>query len=149
MSPILIVVLVVVGLITLTYLFGLSPDQAGGRRPVPGILRRRSKWRRILPVLPLLAAVACLVLAFTGFRFNVEETSPTIVLVMDVSNSMDATDVAPNRLAAAEVAANAFLDELPADFRVGLATFAGDARLAVAPTGERQEVVNALGALTT
>jgi Ca-activated chloride channel family protein len=149
MSPILIVVLVVVGLITLTYLFGLSPDQARGRRPVPGILRRRSKWRRILPVLPLLAAVACLVLAFTGFRFNVEETSPTIVLVMDVSNSMDAIDVAPNRLAAAEAAANAFLDELPADFRVGLATFAGDARLAVAPTEERQEVVNALGALTT
>jgi Ca-activated chloride channel family protein len=149
MSPVLIVVLVVVGLITLTYLFGLSPDQARGRRPVPGILRRRSKWRRILPVLPLLAAVACLVLAFTGFRFNVEETSPTIVLVMDVSNSMDAIDVAPNRLAAAEAAANAFLDELPADFRVGLATFAGDARLAVAPTEERQEVVNALGALTT
>jgi Ca-activated chloride channel homolog len=149
MSPILIVVLVVVGLITLTYLFGLSPDQARGRRPVPGILRRRSKWRRILPVLPLLAAVACLVLAFTGFRFNVEETSPTIVLVMDVSNSMDAIDVVPNRLAAAEAAANAFLDELPADFRVGLATFAGDARLAVAPTEERQEVVNALGALTT
>lgn len=149
MSPVLIVVLVVVGLITVTYLFGLSPDQARGRRPVPGILRRRSKWRRILPVLPLLAAVACLVLAFTGFRFNVEETSPTIVLVMDVSNSMDAIDVAPNRLAAAEAAANAFLAELPADFRVGLATFAGDARLAVAPTEERQEVVNALGALTT
>jgi Ca-activated chloride channel homolog len=149
MSPVLIVVLVVVGLITLTYLFGLSPDQARGRRPVPGILRRRSKWRKILPVLPLLAAVACLVLAFTGFRFNVSETSPTIVLVMDVSDSMNATDVAPNRLAAAEAAANVFLDELPADFLVGLATFAGDARLAVAPTKERQEVVNALGALTT
>jgi Ca-activated chloride channel homolog len=149
MSPVLIVVLVVVGLITLTYLFGLSPDQARGRRPVPGILRRRSKWRKILPVLPLLAAVACLVLAFTGFRFNVSETSPTIVLVMDVSDSMDATDVAPNRLAAAEAAANAFLDELPPDFRVGLATFAGEAELAVPPTQERDTVVQALAALTT
>jgi Ca-activated chloride channel homolog len=149
MSPVLIIVLVVVVLITLTYLFGLSPDPARGRRPAPGILRRRSKWRKILPVLPLLAAVACLVLAFTGFRFNVSETSPTIVLVMDVSDSMEATDVAPNRLAAAEAAANAFLDKLPADFLVGLATFAGDARLAVDPTQERQEVVNALGALTT
>jgi Ca-activated chloride channel family protein len=149
MSPVLIIVLVVVVLIVVTYLFGLSPEPARGRRPAPAILRRRSKWRKILPVVPLLAAVGCLVLAFTGFRFNVQETSPTIVLVMDVSDSMDATDVAPNRLAAAEAAANAFLDKLPPDFRVGLASFAGEARLAVAPTQAREEVVNALSALTT
>jgi Ca-activated chloride channel family protein len=149
MSPVLIVVLVVVVLVIVTYLFGLSPQPARGRRPVPGILRRRSKWRKVLPVLPLLAAVGCLVLAFTGFRLNVSQTAPTIVLVMDTSDSMEATDVAPNRLAAAEAAANAFLDKLPAAFRVGLATFAGEARLAVAPTQERQDVVSALGALTT
>jgi Ca-activated chloride channel family protein len=149
MSPVLIIVLVVVVLIVVTYLFGLSPDPTRGRRPAPGILRRRSKWRKVLPVLPLLAAVGCLVLAFTGFSFNVQETSPTIVLVMDVSDSMEASDVAPNRLAAAEAAANAFLDQLPPDFRVGLATFAAEARLAVAPTEARSEVVNALGALTT
>jgi Ca-activated chloride channel family protein len=142
-------VLVVIGLVIVTYLFGLSPEPARGRRPVPGILRRRSKWRKILPVIPLLAAVGCLGFAFWTSRLNVEETSPTIVLVVDVSDSMDATDVAPNRLAAAEAAANAFLDKLPPDFRVGLATFAGDARLAVPPTKERKEVVNALGALTT
>jgi len=149
MSPVLIIVLVVIGLVIVTYLFGLSPEPARGRRPVPGILRRRSKWRKILPVIPLLAAVGCLGFAFWTSRLNVEETSPTIVLVVDVSDSMDATDVAPNRLAAAEAAANAFLDKLPPDFRVGLATFAGDARLAVPPTKERKEVVNALGALTT
>ena len=55
------------------------------------------------PTIPLLGAVGCLIYAFSGFRFNVEETSPVIVLVMDVSNSMDATDVAPNRLAAASL----------------------------------------------
>jgi Ca-activated chloride channel homolog len=149
MSPVLIIVLVVVVLIVVTYLFGLSPEPVRGRRPAPGILRRRSKWRKILPILPLLAAVGCLVLAFTGFSLNVQETSPTIVLVMDVSDSMEASDVAPNRLAAAEAAANAFLEQLPPDFRVGLATFAGVARLAVAPTQARSEVVNALSALTT
>jgi Ca-activated chloride channel family protein len=148
MSPVLLVVLVVI-VFAAVYLFGLKPEPARGRRPMPGILRRRSKWRRILPVLPLVAAVGCLALAFTGFRFNVQETSPTILLVMDVSDSMDATDVAPNRLAAAESAALAFLDELPPDFRVGLATFAGDAQLDVAPTQDREEVVGALGALTT
>ncbi len=149
MSPVLIIVLVVVVLVAVVYLLGLSPDTARGRRPAPGILRRRSKWRKVLPIIPLLLAVGCLVLAFTGFRFNLTETSPTIVLVMDVSDSMDATDVAPNRLAAAEAAANAFLDELPPDFRIGLATFAGDAELAVPPTKERDEVEQALASLTT
>jgi Ca-activated chloride channel homolog len=149
MSPVLIIVVVVVVLITVVYVWGLSPDPARGRRPTPGILRRRSKWTRFLPLIPLLAAVGCLVLAFTGFRFNFMETSPTIVLVMDVSASMNRTDVAPNRLAAAEAAANAFLDELPPDFRVGLATFAGAARLVVAPTQEHEEVMQALGELTT
>lgn len=149
MSPVLIVVLVVVIAIVAVYLFGLKPDPARGRRPAPAILRRRSRWRRILPVFPLLAAIGCLVLAFTGFRFDVQKTSPTILLVMDVSNSMVATDVVPNRLAAAVSAATRFLDELPADFRVGLATFAGDARLAVAPTRDREVVIDVLGTLTT
>ena len=149
MSPALIIVLAVVVVIGAVYLFGLKPDPARGRRPAPVLLRRRSRWRKFLPVLPLAAAIGCLVLAFTGFRFNVQETSPTVLLVMDVSDSMDETDVLPNRLAAAESAAITFLDELPPDFRVGLVTFAGDARLAVVPTREREEVVDALGALTT
>jgi|SRR5687767_12947410 Ca-activated chloride channel family protein len=149
MSPLIIIVLVVVVVIGAVYLFGLKPDPARGRRPAPVLLRRRSRWRKFLPVLPLAAAIGCLVLAFTGFRFNVQETSPTVLLVMDVSDSMDETDVLPNRLAAAESAAISFLDELPPDFRVGLVTFAGDARLAVVPSREREEVVDALGALTT
>jgi Ca-activated chloride channel family protein len=149
MSPVLVIVLVVVIVITAVYLFGLKPEPARGRRPAPVILRRRSRWRRILPVIPLVAAIGCLVFAFTGFRFNVEETSPTILLVMDVSNSMRATDVAPNRLDAARSAASAFLDELPPEFRVGIATFAADAELVVAPTRERDEVVGTLGALST
>lgn len=148
MSPVLILVAVVV-VIAAVYLFGLKPEPARGRRPAPAILRRRSRWRKILPALPLVAAVGCLALAFTGFRFNVEETAPTIVLVMDVSDSMDATDVVPNRLAAAESAATAFLDELPPDFRVGLATFASTADLAVVPTREREKIVEALGELST
>lgn len=149
MSPVLIIALVVVVVIAAVYLFGLKPEPVRGRRPAPTILRRRSKWRKVLPILPLVVAIGCLVLAFTGFRFNVQETSPTILLVMDVSDSMLETDVAPNRFAAAQAAAAAFLDELPPDFRVGLVTFAGDARRAVVPTREREEVVRALGALTT
>ena len=131
-SPLLIVGLVVVAVIVLVFLFGLTPDPS--RRRAPRILKRRSRYLRFLPFLPLLGAVGCLVLAFTGFRFSVQETSPVAILVMDVSRSMDATDVAPSRLAAAQTAARSFLGELPPDFQVGLVTFAGDEELAVAPT---------------
>ncbi len=149
MSPVVIILLILVGLVVVAYLFGLSPEPVRGRRPTPSLIRRRSRWRRWLPVIPLLAAVGCLVLAFTGFRFSLQESSPTIVLVMDVSNSMNATDVAPSRLAAAEAAAQAFLDELPPGFRVGLATFAGRATVEVPPTDQRESVVDALATLET
>lgn len=147
MSPVLIIALVVVGLLVITFLVGLSPDPR--RRRPPGILKRRSRWRRWLPVLPLMAAIACLALAFLGVRVSFQETSPMVVLVMDVSNSMNATDVAPSRLVAAENAARAFLEELPPDFRVGLTTFAGQAVREVAPTQERTEVLDALGTFET
>lgn len=149
MSPIVIIVLVVVALIVVAYLAGLRPAPVSGRRPTPGLLRRRSKWRKVLPFLPLLAAVGCLVYAFSGFRLAVEEASPVIVLVLDVSDSMNATDVVPDRLTAAETAARAFLDELPPEFRVGLTTFASGAQLVVRPTQVREDVVDALVGLTT
>jgi Ca-activated chloride channel family protein len=145
--PFLIIVLVVVILVTAVYLFGLGPEPTGRRDP--GILRRRSKWRRWLPVLPLLAAVGCLALAFSGFRFSLQQAAPITVLVLDVSDSMNATDIAPDRLSAARSAALAFLDELPEDFLVGLATFAGEPDLPVPPTEDPERVVAALGALTT
>jgi Ca-activated chloride channel family protein len=149
MSPIVIIVLVVVALIVVAYLAGLRPAPVSGRPPTPGLLRRRSKWRKVLPFLPLLAAVGCLVYAFSGFRLDVEEASPVIVLVLDVSDSMNATDVVPDRLTAAETAARAFLDELPPEFRVGLTTFAAGAELAVRPTRAREDVEDALADLTT
>jgi len=149
MLPALIIALVVIALIAVTYVAGLRPAPRRGGRPTPGILRRRSKWRRVVPVLPLLGAVGCLYFAFTGSSFIVQETTPVIMLVMDASDSMDATDVAPSRLAAAESAANALLDELPQEFRVGLTTFAGDVQVLVPPTQVREDVVEALAAITT
>jgi Ca-activated chloride channel homolog len=147
-SPLLIVVLVIVGLVVVAYLFGRRPEPTRGRKQ-PAMLRRRSKWRRWLPVLPLLAAVGCLVLAFMGFDLRLRQTSPTIVLAIDVSDSMTANDVAPNRLVAAENAASTFLDQVPEDFRVGLVTFAEEARTLVQPTTDRTDVEDALASFTT
>ena len=147
MSPLLILVLVILGLVVAVFLFGLTPDPR--RRRTPGPLRRRSKWWAWLPVLPLAAAIGCLVLAFSGFRFRLQEVNPIAMLVMDVSNSMNAEDVDPTRLAAARTAGIAFVDQLPPGFEVGLATFANGAFLAVSPTADREVVIDALSGLDT
>jgi Ca-activated chloride channel family protein len=71
----------------------------------------------------------------------------TIVLTMDVSGSMSATDVSPTRLAAAEKAANDFVDRLPAGFKVGLVAFSTAPRTLVQPTTDRAAIHDALNSL--
>lgn len=144
--PYVIVALLAVVIVTVLYLSG-GPQPAGRRDP--GLLRRRSRWRRWLPVLPLLAAVGCLALAFSGFRLNVQEGSPIAMLAMDVSDSMNATDIEPDRLTAAQQAAREFVGQLPEDFEVGLVTFAGAVKTDVDPTQDRQAVLSAIDRLQT
>ncbi len=109
--------------------------------------RRGSQWRRRLPVALVAGTIVSLVFAFGQVRLNHQVTSGTVVLAIDVSHSMGATDVQPNRLSAAEVAAGAFLDRLPAGFRVGLATFSATSEVPIAPTSDRARVAAALGSL--
>jgi Ca-activated chloride channel homolog len=109
--------------------------------------RRGSQWRRRLPVALVAGAIVSLLFAFGQVRLDREVTSGTVVLAMDVSHSMGATDVQPNRLAAAKVAATTFLDRLPAGFRVGLATFSAISDVPIAPTTDRTRVVTALESL--
>jgi Ca-activated chloride channel family protein len=68
----------------------------------------------------------------------------TIVLAMDVSRSMLATDVAPTRITAAQAAAKAFINELPKDVRLGIVTFAGTASIVQTPTENREEMLAAI-----
>ena len=69
------------------------------------------------------------------------------MLTMDVSKSMEATDVDPTRLAAAKEAATSFVKSLPVAFRVGVIAFSTDARLVVAPTADRGQVLDAIANL--
>lgn len=121
------------------------------QRAVTAARRRRGRpgWLRFVPVVLLGGAVACLVLAVMQFTVDREERNATVVLAMDASDSMLNTDVAPNRLVAAENAARAFLDELPERYRVGLVSFAGTAAEQVTPGPDRATVDAALGALDT
>ncbi len=111
--------------------------------------RQGLAWRTIAPIVLLLGAGASIVMAFGEVRLDHQATQGTVILAVDVSRSMDKTDVAPDRLEAAQAAAQGFLRRLPTGFRVGVVTFAGTARVVVAPTTDRAQVAGALGTLST
>lgn len=103
-------------------------------------------WRRHVPPAVLLLALALLIVA--GARPTARLTLPsaqqTIILAMDVSGSMRAADVLPNRLVAAQAAAKAFVAGLPRSVRIGVVSFAGTAAVVQAPTLSRDDVVAAI-----
>ncbi|HMN20249.1 MAG TPA: VWA domain-containing protein [Ottowia sp.] len=103
-------------------------------------------WRRHLPPLLLLLALALLVLASARpvAVIALPSNQQTIILAMDVSASMRATDVEPNRLVAAQEAARTFLKELPRDIKVGVVAFAGSAQVAQLPTLNREDLLTAI-----
>jgi Ca-activated chloride channel family protein len=123
-----------------------AADARRRRRMLRGV-RRGSQWRRRLPAALVAGAVASLAVAFTQFQLNRQVTDGTVVLAIDVSRSMAATDVQPNRLTAAESAAKGFLDRLPSGFRVGLVSFSNATSVLVAPTIDRSIVQRALASL--
>ena len=103
-------------------------------------------WRRHVPPALFLLALALMLLAASRPLAVVSLPSDhaTIVLAMDVSLSMRATDVKPNRLVAAQEAAKAFLKELPRNIRVAIVTFAGTAQLVQPATLNREDLVAAI-----
>lgn len=103
-------------------------------------------WLRVVP--PALFALALALLLVALARPQVERTflkeRATVVLVMDTSRSMQAEDVPPTRLAAAQEAARTFLDQVPDKLRVGLVVFAGEAQVATPPTRDHDLVRTAV-----
>jgi Ca-activated chloride channel family protein len=103
-------------------------------------------WRRHVPPALMLLAFAALLLSIA--RPTAILTLPlaerTIMLAMDVSGSMRAEDVKPNRLVASQEAAKAFVANLPREVRVGVVSFAGTAAVVQAPTHSREDVVKAI-----
>jgi Ca-activated chloride channel homolog len=108
-------------------------------------------WRRHLPAIAFVGMLCLLVLGFARPSANakVPRERATVLIALDVSQSMAATDVEPNRLDAAKSAALAFVERLPARFNVGLVAFDGTASLVVAPTTNHQAVDNGIESLQT
>jgi Ca-activated chloride channel family protein len=107
---------------------------------------RRPGWRRHVPAAALVAALCLLVIGFARptRAVKVPREQATVMLAIDVSASMEATDVDPSRFVAAREAARAFTERLPARFRLGLLEFAGTATVLVPPTNDRRPVLDSL-----
>jgi Ca-activated chloride channel family protein len=116
---------------------------------LPNLVDRAPGLRRHLPVAILLVALAALLVGFARPRatISVPREDATVLLAIDTSRSMSATDVFPSRLTAAKIAANRFVDRVPRRYRVGVVSFATRAQVAVAPTDDRSLVHAAIAAL--
>jgi Ca-activated chloride channel family protein len=113
---------------------------------LPGLVTARPGWRRHLPLGLLLLAVAAMIVALARPQRSVAapQRAATVVLVNDVSGSMRANDVSPDRLTAARNSAKTLVEKTPDNFRLGLVTFSDFAQQLVAPTTDRGAVTDAL-----
>lgn len=110
------------------------------------LVPKRPGWRRHLAFAALLLALASLTTAMAKptKETKVPRDRATVMMAIDVSLSMRAEDVSPNRLAAAQAAAKEFVGLLPPRINLGLVTFSGTATVAVSPTTDRASVLRAI-----
>ena len=110
---------------------------------------RTPGWRRHVPLAVYGVALIVLLVALAKPQATVAVPieRASIMLTTDYSGSMESTDVAPTRLAAARAAANDFLDKVPDSVRVGLVSFNQAARLVASPTTDREEIRTAIAGL--
>jgi Ca-activated chloride channel family protein len=149
--PKLLSLLVLLPLLVLLYLWLLRKRRKSTVRLTSIALAKQALgkgpgWRRHVPPLLMLGALAMLLLAVArpAAMIALPMAERTIILAMDVSGSMRAEDVKPNRLVASQEAAKAFVADLPREVRVGVVSFAGTAAVVQAPTTSRDDVVAAI-----
>jgi len=152
--PIALVGLVLLPLLLVLYLWHerrRTASQAAFGNPdlLPNVIDRAPGRLRYLPLVLLLLALGAIVVgvARPHATVSVPREEATVILAVDVSRSMKATDVEPTRLDAARAAAKAFLAEVPEKFRVGVVSFATRAAVGVPPTEDRSLVEASLDTL--
>ncbi|MTD13233.1 VWA domain-containing protein [Nakamurella sp. YIM 132087] len=113
------------------------------------LVPKQPGWRRHVPAAALVAAFTVLGLAAAGPQVSaqVPREQATVIVAVDVSPSMGATDVQPNRLEAATTAAAAFIRSLPEEFNVGVIAFSGTATVIAAPTTDHESAALSLGSV--
>jgi Ca-activated chloride channel family protein len=118
---------------------------------IPNLVDGRPGRLRYLPLAVLLAGLAAMIFGVARPHAVVSQRQEeaTVLLAIDTSRSMSATDVQPSRLAAAVQTAKAFLDKVPKKFRVGVIAFGSRAVVALPPTDDRALVEQSLASLKT
>lgn len=116
------------------------------RRLAESVAPRRPRWRRHMPMLAFLLALTVLIVAAARPQRSLAKpvTDGAVMLADDISSSMQATDVAPSRLRAAERAARRFLADVPSAVQVGLLEFARRPTVLQSPTGDHAVTSTAL-----
>ena len=114
------------------------------------LVPRKPAWQRHLPPLLYIVAIGALLLALArpSLVVPIPREEATVIMAMDVSASMRATDVAPTRLDAAKAAARSFIRQLPKGIRVGIVSFSTIPATVVEPTADRAAVEAAIDGLT-
>ncbi|WP_433873512.1 VWA domain-containing protein [Saccharopolyspora sp. CA-218241] len=150
-SPWWLLLLVVVAALVAGYVWALRRRRREALRfsnmeVLDRVAAKRQGWSKHVP--PALLAVALLLLTVALSGPTAEQRIPrnraTVMLTIDVSLSMKARDVEPNRLEAAKAAAKEFADELTPGINLGLVSFAGTATVLVMPTTDRASVKQAI-----
>ena len=153
--PELLVLLAALPLLVVARIWALRRRRTGIRFSSLSLVRaaipRSSRVRRHLPFALFLVGLASLVIAIArpAAIVAVPDGRASVVLAMDVSRSMCATDIPPNRLAAAEQAAASFVQRQSQNTRIGIVAFAGYAQLVQAPTNDDEVLLDVIGTLAT
>ena len=151
-DPAMLYALLALPAMIFAYLYALrksSPSRA--RYPGLNLVHAPTKrrWRRHLPLalLGLALAIMGVALGRPTAVMTMASKFDTVMLAIDVSGSMRATDIQPNRLAAAQAAARSFVARQPADARIGLVAFGEKAAVLQQPTHDRGEITAAIDRL--
>ncbi len=113
-------------------------------------LERRRGWRVHLPFAVFLVALALLMVAFARPMATIKtpRREATVILAIDVSNSMAASDVKPSRFGAAKAAASAFVNEQPSSVKIGVVAFGPSAVIVQPPTFSHHDALEAISHLS-
>jgi Ca-activated chloride channel homolog len=153
-APLFLLVLAVVPLAAVAYwLVQRRPPKFAVRytnlEVLAGVAAQSRPWRRHVPAALVLLSLAALGVAFARPTVTVKQPNEraSVVLVVDVSGSMRATDVRPTRLAAAKNAMRSFLERAPASLRVGVVSFSDEPQVVVSPTVDRKLLAQGIDVL--
>jgi Ca-activated chloride channel family protein len=145
--------LLIVPVLVIVYLAFVLSRRSGGRKgeksPLERMLPQQAAWKRHVAVGAAILSLVFINVAWAMPKsvIDVPRDRATVVVALDVSRSMMATDVSPDRITAAKQGAEEFVGMVPERFNLALVSFAGTANLVVPPTTDRAAMKNAINAL--